>query len=86
MRGYKAVNPDMTCRGFRYEVGKTYCTDEHIGLCENGFHFCKRISDPFVYYTEDSRLFEVEASGAIIEGDDKCVCSEIRFISEITGQ
>ena len=24
MKAYKGFNPDMTCRGFKYEEGKTY--------------------------------------------------------------
>ena len=24
VRGFKVFNPDWTCRGFQYEVGKTY--------------------------------------------------------------
>lgn len=28
MKAYKGFNPDMTCRGFQYEEGKTYETDE----------------------------------------------------------
>jgi len=86
MRGYKAFNQDMTCLWFQYEVGKTYRTDKMIGLCENGFHFCKRISEPFGYYDKDARLFEVEAGGQIIESSDKCVCSEIKVLREITGR
>lgn len=24
LKGFKVFNPDWTCRGFKYEVGKTY--------------------------------------------------------------
>lgn len=27
MKAYKGFNKDMTCRGFRYEIGKEYETD-----------------------------------------------------------
>ena len=50
MRGFKGFNPDMTCRGFQYEEGKTYETDEAT-LCEKGFHACLAPLDVFSYYT-----------------------------------
>lgn len=36
MKAYKGFNKDMTCRGFQYEIGKTYETDE-ADLCNSGF-------------------------------------------------
>ena len=49
MKAYKGFNPDMTCRGFQYEEGKTYKTDEAT-LCEKGFHACLAPMDVFSYY------------------------------------
>ena len=43
MKGYKIFDADWKCRGFQYEVGKTYETKEKISLCNAGFHFCKKI-------------------------------------------
>ena len=37
--GYKAMNADMTCRGFKYEVGETYRISGNPELCRSGFHF-----------------------------------------------
>ena len=34
---YKGMNSDMTCKGFQYEIGKTYKTDK-AKLCNYGFH------------------------------------------------
>ena len=39
----------MTCRGFQYEEGKTYETDEAT-LCKKGFHACLAPLDVFSYY------------------------------------
>ena len=37
MKAYKGFASDMTCRGFRYEEGKPYTTDD-AKCCETGFH------------------------------------------------
>ena len=50
MKGYKVFEPDWTCRGFQYEVGKTYEEDVTPRVCERGFHFCKKAADCFSYY------------------------------------
>ena len=85
IKGYKVFNPDWTCRGFQYEVGKTYEHDGNIELCGSGFHFCKKASDCFKYYDFDSRnkVAEVEAIG-LTEGDEiKLVTNKISIIREI---
>ena len=86
MRGYKGTTQLMTCRGYPYEVGKTYKTEESISLCRSGFHFCKLLKDCFRYYPEEqSRFFEIESpDDCTIVGDDKCVTSEITFIRELS--
>ena len=88
MKGYKGFDKDLSCRGFQYEVGKTYECEGKITLCENGFHFCedpKRICD---YYDDLTvcRYCEIEASGEIVEGEGKCACSKISIVREISLQ
>ena len=39
VKGYKVFNPDWTCSGFQYEVGKTFEHDGNIEMCGSGFHF-----------------------------------------------
>jgi hypothetical protein len=88
MLGYKGFNKNLTCRGFQYKVGETYEAKGEIALCSNGFHFCKEPKQIYGYYADLSacRYCEIEASGEIIEGDGKCVCSEIKIVREIPSQ
>lgn len=49
MKAFKGFNPDMTCRGFQYEEGKTYI-EEFAILCNCGFHACEAPIDVLGYY------------------------------------
>lgn len=83
MKGYKGFNPDMTCRGFQYEVGKVYETDKPIALCAHGFHFCKELIDCFMYYNLYGNKFAVvEALGDVDEDEatGKCVTNKIKIV------
>ena len=82
---YKIFNKDLQCRGYQYEIGKTYKHKGKIGLCSSGFHFCQNPVDLFNYYNFDpsNRVCVIEFSGDFDHGDDKSVCSEIKIVSEI---
>jgi hypothetical protein len=88
MKGYKVFDPDWTCRGFRYEVGKTYEHKGELELCRSGFHFCKKAIDCFRYYkfNPNNKVAEVVALGRIIEvdGDTKCVTDKIKIERELS--
>ena len=88
MKGYKVFNPDFTCRGFQYEVGKTYEEDVAPDVCEVGFHFCQKLADCFSYYdfNPNNKVAEIEALGDIDEGDNKCCTNKITIVQEITWQ
>ena len=49
MKAYKGFNPDMTCRGFKFEEGKTY-TEDKAELCKSGFHACLDPLEVLRYY------------------------------------
>jgi hypothetical protein len=88
VRGFKVFNPDWTCLGFQYKVGKTYEIKGKMQICRNGFHFYKKASDCFAYYKFDSKnkVAEVIAHGVIAEQDDKCCTSKIEIVREIPWQ
>ena len=75
---YKAFNADFTCRGFQYEVGRTYTHDGKISMCAAGFHACENPLDVLNYYNLcDSRFAVVELSGEILthEEEDTKLCA-----------
>lgn len=87
--GYKAFNEDWTCRGFQYEIGKTYTMKEKPKCCNQGFHFCTNIADCFKYYAnnpESTKIALVEALGDIDKEDDasKCCTNKIKIVKEIS--
>lgn len=87
--GYKAFNKDWTCRGFQYEVGKTYAMKEKPECCNQGFHFCTNIADCFKHYSNDpknTKIALVEALGDIDkeEKDSKCCTNKIKIVKEIS--
>jgi hypothetical protein len=59
IKGYKAYNNDMTCRGIKFEEGKEYKTDRAL-ICNEGYHFCENPLDVLNYYDLcDSKFSEV---------------------------
>ena len=76
MKAYKGFNKDMTCRGFQYEEGKEYTTD-NAELCKSGFHACENPLDCFRYYPPaTSEYHEVEIDDITDErsSDDTKIC------------
>ena len=82
---YKGMDANMQCRGFQYEVGKEYETDEAV-VCEAGFHACEYPLDVFNYYPPaKSRYFGVKQSGKISKSgeDTKVASTKIKIVDEI---
>ena len=84
---YKGFDSDWKCRGFQYEVGRTY---EHMGevkACKSGFHACEHPLDVFGYYPPaGSRFALVEQSGITdkgLDGDSKIASQLISIKAEI---
>ena len=86
MKACKAFDKNMQCRGFQFEVGKTYKHDGAVKACESGFHACENPLDVWNYYPLDSRYAVVSLAGEIDKqgGDSKAAASVITVEREIT--
>jgi len=86
VKGFKNGRRTATgfiCKDFEFKVGETYkCDGSRIKLCMNGFHFHRNPFDLFTYYDMDIDITvaEIQASGFVIDGENKSVCSEIKII------
>ena len=78
IKAYKAFDKDLSCRGFKYEVGKEYEETGYIKACAYPL-------DVFGYYAPaGSRFCEVEQSGKIDDSESDKVCSsKIRIGAEL---
>ena len=84
---YKGMDFNMTCRDFKYELGKTYKTDK-AELCKWGFHACLNPIDVLDYYPKyySSRYFKVLLSGEFAKcgmWDTNVAATEITILEEI---
>ena len=91
MIGYKATDINGCCRGFKFEVGKTYTKDtpkEELQCCtDKVFHFCRElfaIESESNYRLSESRLFEVIA-GDYVRSNDKYGTNSLTILREICG-
>ena len=86
MKGYKVTDSDYTCRNVKFEVGQTYTVSGAPIMCEHGYHFCEKVADCFNYYSFDpnNKVFEVEATGDVVKGDDKHVTNALLIVRELT--
>ena len=90
MIGYKAFDENLQCRGFQFEVGKTYETGrakEDLRLCSDTvFHFCRelhRIENVSDYCISKSRVCEVIAEGDVVTDGDKYGTNKLTILREI---
>ena len=84
---YKGMDFDMACKGFYYEVGKTYKTYK-AELYQCWFHACLNPRDVLEYYLkeETSCYFKVLLSGEITKcdfDDTKVAATEMTILEEI---
>ena len=92
MIGYKATDKYGCCKGFKFEVGKTYTKNtpkEELECCtDKVFHFCRElfaIEKESDYKLSESRLFEVIAGDCVRSGG-KYGTNSLTIIREIEGE
>ena len=86
IKSYKGFDKNLSCRGFKYELGKEY-EEENAIACEKGFHACENPIDVFSYYPPSggNRFCMVDQDGIISKNgyDSKVASSKIKISAEI---
>ena len=93
----KGFDKDLKCRGYQFEIGKTYEIKlpgyelTKKDLCSDKlFHYCDSLRKVHSYYSvepeENNRFCEVEVLGKEITDGDKCGSNKIKIIREIVGE
>ena len=81
MKGYKAFEKGLICKGKQYAENTVFEEDEAT-VCKKGIHFCKNPFDVLDYYPlvddkgEFSDFAEVEALDEPVTDDNKKFCSK----------
>jgi hypothetical protein len=80
LKGYKAFNKGLICKGFQFEVGKEYEQKGNLKCCNNGFHLCENPLDVLDYYNlTESEFAEVEVLGDIDREENKIATNKIKI-------
>ena len=82
---YKGFDQDLKCRGFQFEIGKTYKHEGKVSVCNSGFHACENPLAVFEHYPPTSRFAIVKCAGEISKdiNDKKIACGELTVEAEI---
>jgi len=84
----KGFDQDLKCRGYQFEVGKTYEHTGKVEQCASGFHACPIEHHPlsvFEFYAPaGNRFFEVRQGGKTSNGGTKLASATITIDFELT--
>ena len=84
MKGYKAFDKGLVCRGKQYAENTVFEDDEAV-ICQKGMHFCAEPMDVLNYYPPESEFAEVEALDDVKTDDSvKYVTKKIRIGAKIS--
>ncbi|NWK86997.1 DUF7666 domain-containing protein [Raoultella terrigena] len=85
---YKGFNKDLQCRGYQFEIGKTYEHEGKVEACGSGFHACECPFDVFGYYSPAESRFSETVSFGVTDredgGDTKIASASITIKAELT--
>nr|DAI99245.1 MAG TPA: hypothetical protein [Caudoviricetes sp.] len=70
MKGYKAFDKGLVCRGKQYAENTVFEEDEAV-ICKKGMHFCAEPMDVLSYYPPESEFAEVEAPDEAVTDDNR---------------
>jgi len=88
IKSIKGFDKNLSCRGFKFEAGKSYEVTGDIKACQNGFHACPTDEHPlsaFEYYSPATSVFhDVDQSGKTDKDGNKIASAKITINAEIS--
>ena len=86
MYAYKGFEPDLSCRGYRFIMGKNVTPEANCA--STGFHCAEDPLDCLTYYSDMDRSIYclVQPCGDIDEDDrdSKIACTELTILRQLT--
>lgn len=79
IKGFKAFDKGLICKGMQYELGKVFIYEGEIKPCVSGFHFCKSLGDVYSFYSFGSIVAEVQTDGDVIDDETKSVTNRLEI-------